>query len=79
MKGFLMNEIKKFNIRVLPMMILLMILLILSGCGQQAEGPEEKGTIEIRIAEQFGIAYAPLQIMREQGLIEKELPGAVVT
>lgn len=74
-----MNEIKKFNIRVLPMMILLMILLILSGCGQQAEGPEEKETIEIRIAEQFGIAYAPLQIMREQGLIEKELPGAAVT
>ena len=33
---------------------------------------------EINIAEQFGIAYAPLQIMREQGLLEKELPGVTI-
>lgn len=45
----------------------------LSGCS----GPDEE-KMEINIAEQFGIAYAPLQIMREQGLLEKELPGATI-
>ena len=33
---------------------------------------------EINIAEQFGIAYAPLQIMKEQKLLEKALPGVKI-
>ena len=31
---------------------------------------------EVRIAEQFGIAYLPLQMMREKGLIEKHAKKA---
>lgn len=41
--------------------------LLLTSCG--------KKTYEISIAEQFGIAYAPLTIMKEQKLIEKRLPN----
>ncbi len=47
--------------------IALAAALALSGCGKQE--PQVMG-----IAEQFGIAYAPLQIMREQKLLEKRLP-----
>ncbi|HML36392.1 MAG TPA: ABC transporter substrate-binding protein [Bacillota bacterium] len=46
-----------------------LIVLPLSGCAKKDSGKE------IGIAEQYGIAYAPLQIMREQKLLEKELPG----
>lgn len=74
-----MNDIKKYRERLVPAILLMMILLILTGCGQNAPDDGEKDVLEIRIAEQFGIAYAPLQIMREQGLIEKELPGVRVS
>lgn len=43
----------------------------LAGCGKK----EEK---VIGIAEQFGIAYAPLQIMKEKKLLEEKLPGVTV-
>lgn len=72
-----MNKAKKFRKRFVPLIFLMMILLIQPGCVQKATGPE--GKTEIRIAEQFGIAYAPLQIMREQGLLERELPGVKVS
>jgi NitT/TauT family transport system substrate-binding protein len=48
------------------------VLLPLSGCS----GSEKQK--EIHIAEQFGIAYAPLQVMREQKLLEQELPGVKI-
>ncbi len=48
------------------------VLLPLSGCTERETGKE------IGIAEQYGIAYAPLQIMREQKLLEKELPGVKI-
>lgn len=44
------------------------LLLSLSGCGR---GDERV----LRVAEQFGIAYAPLQVMKDEGLLEKALPG----
>lgn len=47
-------------------------VLPLSGCAGR------DGTKEISIAEQFGIAYAPLQVMREQRLLEKALPGVAI-
>ncbi len=47
-----------------------LLMLLLAGCGQK--------TYEINIAEQFGIAYAPLAIMKEQKLLEKKLPGITV-
>ena len=46
-------------------------VLILPGCGG-------KKAPSVRIAEQYGIAYAPLQIMKEQKLLEKRLPGVEI-
>lgn len=57
----------------LTVCILTMVILFsMSGCSSEDKSPE------INIAEQFGIAYAPLQIMREQHLLEKALPGVKV-
>lgn len=50
--------------------IILIVCILLSGCGNK--------NYEISIAEQFGIAYAPLTIMKEQKLIEKRLPNIKV-
>lgn len=49
----------------------LLSAFILGGCKKQDQP-------SIGIAEQYGIAYAPLQIMKEQKLIEKRLPGVTV-
>lgn len=57
--------------RILLTILLLLSALLLSGCG--AEKP-----MQLTIAEQFGIAYAPLQIMKEEQLLEKALPGVTV-
>lgn len=54
------------------LLIILMILATFTAC----HSGKDKG---IRIGEQFGIAYAPLQIMREQGLLERELSGVKIT
>lgn len=51
--------------------LLMLAGLLLSGCGRK-----EKQVMGI--AEQFGIAYAPLQIMREQKLLEQRLPGVEI-
>lgn len=59
----------RIQIRGLSLCLLCTVLLLpLSGCAREKPN-------EINIAEQFGIAYAPLQIMREQKLLEKALPG----
>lgn len=46
-------------------------VLAVAGCGA---GKKES----IGIAEQYGIAYAPLQIMKEKQLLEKKLPGVEI-
>lgn len=52
--------------------ILVMILVIASvGCSKSDEETKEK----IVIAEQFGLAYAPLQIMKEKGFLDESLPN----
>ncbi|NLI90906.1 MAG: ABC transporter substrate-binding protein [Peptococcaceae bacterium] len=51
--------------------------LTLAGC--QTEGKAQAKKPEIRIAEQYGLAYAPLQIIKEKKLIEKNLPQIEVT
>ncbi|MCI8517811.1 MAG: ABC transporter substrate-binding protein [Hungatella sp.] len=45
--------------------------LLLGGCGNKEENT-------IGIAEQYGIAYAPLNIMKEMGILEKKLPGVTI-
>ncbi|MEG1942348.1 MAG: ABC transporter substrate-binding protein [Angelakisella sp.] len=47
-----------------------LVMLPLGGC--------QKKQYEISIAEQFGIAYAPLAIMKEKKLLEEKLPGITV-
>ena len=48
--------------------------LLLSGCSKEDKTKEETFTI----AEQFGIAYAPLNIMKELGILEKKLSGVTI-
>ncbi len=61
-----------------------MLSMSLLGCGgsTQPEVTQESSTAEINIAYQYGLAYAPLIIAKEQGLIEKayeEATGKTVT
>ena len=63
----------KFLIRNILIISLSIIILDLMGC----ESKSEKNVLQnnISIAEQFGIAYAPLQIMKENKTLEKNYPG----
>ncbi len=54
-----------------PILPLLLMLLLLTGC-------REKEDQVIGIGEQYGIAYAPLNIMKELGILEKKLPGVKI-
>ena len=49
------------------LILISVMLLILAGC----EDEKEK---KIIIAEQYGLAYAPVTVMRETGILEKKLP-----
>lgn len=48
--------------------LVLSVILVVTACGQK----ENK---EIVIAEQYGLAYAPIVIMREKGFLEEEAQG----
>lgn len=59
--------------------ILLMIfvmLFMLNGCTFNKATSKNN---EIKIAEQYGLAYAPIQIMKDKGIMEKNLPGIQIT
>ena len=47
-------------------------LVILSSCSNKS------GELSVTIAEQYGLAYAPIQILKEKQFIEKQLPGVKV-
>ena len=53
----------------------LSLVLLLAGCGGDSKKPEKpaspKAEKKISIAYQYGLAYAPAVIAKEQGLIEK--------
>lgn len=53
------------------LLLLITLTLLLTGC--QKKEPDTIG-----IAEQYGIAYAPLNIMKELGILEKKLPGVTI-
>lgn len=59
---------------------ILLTFLVISGflIGCNSEKPPSKESLEISIAEQYGLAYAPLQIMKEKKLMEKNLDGVKV-
>ncbi len=50
---------------------LVFALPLLSACGTKAK-------TKLTVAEQFGIAYAPVQVMKDEGLLESALPGVEV-
>ncbi|MGL5437558.1 MAG: ABC transporter substrate-binding protein [Lachnospiraceae bacterium] len=47
------------------------VLLTPAGCGKKQQD-------SISIAQQFGVAYAPLQIMKEKRFLEEKLPGVQI-
>jgi len=70
--------------RTIAASVLAVILVIaVGGCTRrggdsdlaQAEETQPKS---VRIAEQFGLAYAPLTVVRSRGLLEERLPGTEV-
>lgn len=52
----------------------MLVSLVASGCTNETKN----NAAVINIAEQYGFAYAPLQIAKELKLVEKNLPGATV-
>ena len=65
----------------------ILAVLFLASCGDgdgEQEAPEASAALssetqhqssnELVIAEQYGLAYAPLQVMRAEGFLEAELP-----
>lgn len=74
------NKMKNLQKKVLAF-LLIISLVILMGCSGSAKETHEtrvQYTGTIKIAEQFGLGYAPLQIMKELKLMEKYLPGIKV-
>lgn len=61
--------------RIIKILIIIFILSItlLTGCKSNEQIKTKE--YQIRIAEQYGLAYAPLQIMKKNKIMEKNLPG----
>lgn len=53
--------------KIIRILLFLMAALFLNSC--------DSSTDTITIAQQFGLAYAPVQIMKDKGFLEKELQG----
>lgn len=45
-----------------------MIMLLMTACGKKHDNT-------VKIAQQYGLAYAPIQIMKEKGFLEEALPN----
>ena len=61
---------------VLFLIFVLQITIILNGCSNR--GGQTSASPKISIAEQYGIAYAPLQIIKDNKILENKLPGIQV-
>ncbi len=57
--------------RIMAALCLFASLTLLAACGGKTKN-------RLTVAEQFGIAYAPLQVMKDEELLEKALPGVDV-
>ena len=53
--------------------VVALVLVVLAGCGRGESG----GVIAIRVAEQHGLAYAPLAVMRLENLYEETGEGEI--
>lgn len=69
------NEGVRSAIRILVMM---MCLMLAAGCVRVPENTESPEGKNLKIARQFGLAYAPLTVMEQMGLIEKHAPALKV-
>ena len=52
--------------------MMVLLIVIMAGCGKADDNSK------LTIAYQYGMAYAPLQVMKEQGLIEKYYPDVEI-
>ena len=68
----------KMQYFILTLVTFLGITVLFSSCGVKEHDVDTEGIQTVTIAEQFGLAYAPVQIMRLQQLIEKENPKVAV-
>ena len=66
----------KHGKKVIAVMLILIMTLSLAACGGGDETAD--GKTKLTIAHQYGIAYAPLEIMKQQKLIEKHYDGVEV-
>ncbi|MDI6601811.1 MAG: MetQ/NlpA family ABC transporter substrate-binding protein [Thermoanaerobacteraceae bacterium] len=66
--------------RWLIFLVIFMLIFSLTGCSTSTSGnnTDANQNITIRIATQYGLQYAPAQIMEKKQLIEKYLPGAKI-
>lgn len=58
-------------------LIMMCLLCCFSGCA--SDGEKKSESKEITIAHQFGLAYAPLQVMQELEIMEKKAPELTVS
>ena len=65
----------KHQKRIIAIILALILTVSLAACGGDS-GADSKG--KLTIAYQYGMAYAPLQVMKEQKLIEKYYDGVEI-
>ncbi len=63
---------------IILVLVTCMIMTLMTACGSKNETSENDGKKTLRIAYQYGLAYFPLLIMKEKGLIEKHYPNCNV-
>lgn len=86
-RGLKIGRFGRFSAAVSSLCLVLVLLtgLVIScgKSGKQTESGNEKEVgktfSRLRIAEQYGLAYAPLQIMRRKGYLEEELPDLEIS
>lgn len=72
------KTMKKRVRKITAMLLAVSMVLGVSGCGKSQKSTQDSGeTAKVKIAYQYGLAYAPLTIMQEQGLIEKNYDGDI--
>ena len=64
--------------KVVAVMLILMMTLSLAACGGGGNDASSDGSATLTIAHQYGMAYAPLEVMKQQKLIEKHYDGVEV-
>ena len=61
---------KKIIVMVVTVITAIGMCFAITGCGGNEEGGED-GAKTLNVMQQYGLAYAPFQVMEKQGLIEK--------